>query len=86
MGFNMNSNDKNLAKLKDIFHESLNIEQSLVSELTSMQNTSEWDSLQHMLLILKIEEAFGLKFEVNEIIELNSVERILNKVNSKKAS
>jgi len=36
----------------------------------------EWDSLRHLLIVMDIEETFGLKFALEEIGGLDSVEKI----------
>ena len=36
-----------------------------------------WDSLGHMNLVMELEDAFGVQFEVDEITEMSSAGRIL---------
>ena len=43
---------------------------------TSQENLENWDSLNHILLIVEIEKKFDIKFKVGEISELNSVKKI----------
>jgi acyl carrier protein len=37
-----------------------------------------WDSLGHMNLVMELEDAFGLRFEVDEITEMSSAGKILD--------
>jgi acyl carrier protein len=41
---------------------------------------SEWDSVRHLVLVMDVEQAFGLKFSMEEIAELDSVEKIVKAV------
>lgn len=48
-----------------------------LSEESSPDTVEKWDSLQHMNLILALEEEFGVEFSDDEIVEMLSVELIL---------
>ncbi len=43
----------------------------------------QWDSLRHLLLIVKIEEEFNFRFTDNELIELKDLISIINTINFK---
>lgn len=43
----------------------------------------QWDSLRHLLLIVKIEEEFNFRFTDNELIELKDLNSIINTINFK---
>jgi acyl carrier protein len=46
--------------------------------LSSGANTMhEWDSLAHLNIVLGVEEAFGVRFAPERILELTSIEAIL---------
>ena len=47
---------------------------------TSQENLENWDSLNHILLIVEIEKKFDIKFKVGEISELNSVKKIFERI------
>ena len=47
---------------------------------TSQENLENWDSLNHILLIVEIEKKFDIKFKVGEIGELNSVKKIFERI------
>lgn len=44
---------------------------------TSPDNIEKWDSLKHMNLILALEEEFNIAFSDEEIVEMLSVEIIV---------
>ena len=49
-----------------------------INEDSSPDTIAEWDSLKHMNLILALEEEFGVQFGDEEIVEMLSIELILN--------
>ena len=51
----------------------LKIDAESVRLTTSQENTPTWDSMAHLLLILHIEEALGVRFHSDEIPDLTSV-------------
>ena len=53
-----------------------------VSDDMSPDTVEEWDSLVSMELILKIEKTFSIKFEYEEIVDMESIgdiKRVLRK-------
>lgn len=49
----------------------------------SPKNLSDWDSLNHLNLINEVSKKFKIKFDFNEIIEINSVKDLKKKINKK---
>lgn len=47
-----------------------------VTEASSPDTIEKWDSLQHMKLILAVEEAFGVQFSDQEIVSIKDVRSI----------
>ena len=47
---------------------------------SSIGNITGWDSMGHLLLMMEIEKEFELSFDVNEMSELDSFEKIENKL------
>lgn len=74
----------NLAKIQHLFSDVLNVKPEAISMESTMDNLDEWDSMKHLDLVMSIETAFGVSFEVNEIVELNTVEKIINILSVKK--
>jgi acyl carrier protein len=42
-----------------------------------------WDSLGHMTLVMELEDAFGVHFEVDDIMEMSSAAKIIEILKSK---
>jgi acyl carrier protein len=47
-----------------------------VSDATSSKNCQKWDSLQHFVLILAVEQEYGVRFSSGRIPELTRVSAI----------
>lgn len=48
----------------------------VVSDAMTMANTSDWDSLAHMELVLDIEEQYGINLTADNIVAMRSVKAI----------
>lgn len=44
-----------------------------VTDALAFQKSREWDSVNHLSLMLSLEEAFGVTFDDDDIVELTSV-------------
>lgn len=76
----------NLEKYKKAFIDILSVTEDQLQAGLKYQDISEWDSVGHMDLIAELEDAFGIMFETDDIIDLNSYEKgkeILQKYNIK---
>jgi len=60
---------------KEIFREDINL-----SLTTSPNDIGSWDSLNHILLIKRIEEEFQFEFDLFEVIELKNTGDIVNTI------
>jgi len=71
--------------MRSVFKNSLNLnlnnyELNLDSEFESVP---QWDSLGHMKIISEIESRLNLDFEIDEIVGVNTVKKLIDMVNSK---
>jgi acyl carrier protein len=57
---------------------------SLTAEST-MENVEQWDSLQHINVIVDIEQHFNITMAPDEVMQLHSVQAIVDMVESKLA-
>ncbi|MDC3315671.1 acyl carrier protein [Candidatus Thioglobus sp.] len=62
----------NEEKLKMIFSESLSIPMNDVVDNLEYNTIHSWDSLGHMVLVAKIEDAFDVMMETDDIIDMSS--------------
>ncbi len=56
-----------------VFSEVLTIPIESISDETSPENTSQWDSLQAMNLVVALEAAFNVRFSTKEIVSMRTV-------------
>ena len=54
-----------------------------VDENSSQKNCDKWDSLQHLNIIVALEDTFDVSFEPEEIAEMKSIIMIEQVINSK---
>ena len=63
--------------LKNILSKLLKLKKNEITDKTDIYNTTEWDSIIQIELIVKLEEKFKIKFSQSEISKLNSYLNIL---------
>ena len=71
----MNALDSDLIfqKLTKIFREVFDDDNLVVKAQISASDIPDWDSVNHIRLIVSIESEFHVRFAVNEIEQLNDV-------------
>lgn len=55
----------------------------VVDETCSQQNCEQWDSMNHLNLIVELEMEFGVSFEPEEIAVMQSYEDVVRIVKNK---
>ncbi len=73
------SSEEILEKLKKVYAEIFKEEMALTPE-TSPNDIGAWDSLNHVLLIKRIEEEFQIEIDLFEVIELKNTGDIVNAI------
>lgn len=63
----------NIEKFKEAFVEGLEIPMEEV-ETATMEGVDKWDSIGQMSLVAIIEDAFGIEFEPDEVMQFTSFE------------
>lgn len=63
--------------------ESLGVRESDINENTLMEEVEAWDSLTHMELIANLESEYGIEFTVDEIMEMVSIQKIVQQVEAR---
>ena len=59
-------------KLKQIFVETLGINESMVNDDLKYNSIPEWDSLAHMSLVAAIDDEFDIMLETEDVIDMSS--------------
>ena len=73
-------------KVKEIFSDVLNLEESIINDNFSQQTCERWDSLNHLNIVIALEEEFDVSFEPEEIATMTSLQSVLISIESKRSS
>ena len=63
-------------RLRAVVTQTLRIPDGKYRPDLSLGDIDEWDSVAHLDLLSSIEQAFGLRFRTEEIVELTSLDEI----------
>ena len=72
-----------LGKISEILGEIVEIDDLHLAETTRAEDVQDWDSTNHVRLLVAIESTFGIRFETDEIGGLQNVGQLLDLVESK---
>jgi acyl carrier protein len=61
-------------KIKEVMQRVFELAE--ISDDISQENCAKWDSMQHLNLIVELEEVFSISFEPEEIAEMKSLDKI----------
>lgn len=77
-------NKKEIVKeVLNIFSIFLNISVEELSMESSPNNTTEWDSLNHIKIIMEMENIFNVEFSPEDSLEINTIKDVCNILNNK---
>lgn len=71
--------------LNGVFQDVFDDDSITVNDATTSADIEDWDSLEHINLIVAVEKAFGIKFNVGEIHTMNNVGDMVTLIIAKKA-
>ena len=60
-------------RVANVFATVLQISAAGINDDTSPDNTSQWDSISTINLVMAIEDEFGVKFSTREIVSMRTV-------------
>ena len=63
-------------KLKRIMSNVFQISQDEIDENTSVDTVENWDSLQHLNLILALEQGFSISLSTEDVVKMTRLEAI----------
>ena len=67
------SREEVFKKLNEVFRDVFDDEEIEVKDSTTANDIEDWDSLEHINLIVAIENKFNVKFKMNEVTGLKNV-------------
>ncbi len=65
-------------RLNNVFRDVFDDESIVVTEATNSSDIEDWDSLEHINLIVAVEQEFGMKFNMNEVTTMKNVGDMVN--------
>ena len=72
-----------LKELNNIFIDVLENDEILISETTTSDDLDDWDSLNHIHLVVAIEKFFKIRFTSTEITIWNNIGDLINSIETK---
>jgi acyl carrier protein len=72
-----------LEQLNDIFIDVLENDDIVLTEETTAADIDEWDSLNHIQLVVAIEKHFKIRFTSKEIQSWKNVGELVNSISQK---
>ena len=60
-------------KVQEIFRDVFDDDELIISDSTNSDDIEDWDSLEHISLIVSMEKEFSMKFDIKEVNTLKDV-------------
>lgn len=59
--------------LNEVFRDVFDDESITVNDETTAADIEDWDSLEHINLVAAVEQAFGMKFTMGQVVTMKNV-------------
>ncbi len=70
-------------KVNEVFREVFEDDDITVNDETTSADIEDWDSLEHINLVNAIEQEFGIKFNMGQIVSMKNVGEMVDIIISK---
>ena len=70
-------------RLNEVFRDVFDDESITVNENTTSSDIEDWDSLEHINLVVAVEQEFGIKFNMGEVTTMKNVGEMVNIIESR---
>ena len=67
------SREEVFEKLNEVFRDVFDDESITVTDATTANDIDDWDSLEHINLLAAIEQEFGMKFNMGQVVSMKNV-------------
>ena len=71
------------AKLTNVFQDVFDDDEIVLSDETTSSDIEDWDSLNHINLVVSIEKEFGMKFSMGETQKMKNVGEMVTIIQSR---
>ena len=72
----------NVSSIIEIFNDILDLEEGQLTPESSPEDIDEWDSMANVNIIVALEEEFEIKFKLEDILDVKTVNDFINLVDS----
>jgi acyl carrier protein len=73
------------ARLTKVFRDVFDDESLVVTPEMTANDVKEWDSVNHITLVVAVEEEFGIKFKTAELEKMKNVGHMVEQIEKKLA-
>jgi len=74
-----------LNELTEVFKEIMENDEIILTRETVAGDIDEWDSINHIYLVVEIEKHFGIKFSSSQILGWKNVGEMVDAIEDKKS-
>ena len=67
------SREEVFVKLNEVFRDVFDDDDITVTDTTTADDIEDWDSLEHINLIAAVEQEFGMKFNMGQVVSMKNV-------------
>jgi acyl carrier protein len=72
-----------LDRVRTVAAREFNVDLATLSAASEAADVSGWDSSTHLVLMMALEEEFGVSFELDEVTELTSIGAIADALDAR---
>lgn len=72
-----------MSKVQDIFRDVFDDDSLIIVDSTNSEDIEDWDSLEHISLVVSMEKEFDMKFDIKEVGKLANVGEMVDLIVSK---
>lgn len=72
------SREEVFEKVQDIFRDVFDDDSLEISDSTNSDDIEDWDSLEHIALVVSMEKEFNLKFDIKQVNKLENVGQMVD--------
>jgi acyl carrier protein len=65
-------------QVQEIFRDIFDVDDLVITDSTNSDEIEDWDSLNHINLVSAIEQEFGVKFTLVELVSLKNVGEMID--------
>lgn len=69
-------------RLNEVFRDVFDDEEITVNADTTADDIEDWDSLEHINLVAAVEQEFGMKFTMGQVVSMKNVGEMVSIIKS----